>query len=155
MDLTFLVHTARKGNERRTSCKIVGRVGRVFRCASCRGDTQGEGLQGWAEDDAARPEAVCSEAAASGPGPEQVTLAAEVNVPGSWFTWDESSRAERQEYYRAVALEFEERHVFDPAARGKPAKLDAAISLLLLSRRSYVSGLGAGGYCVLHTDTRG
>ena len=56
----------------------------------------------WAEDDAARPEAVCSEAAASGPGPEQVALAAEVNVPGSWFTWDESSRAERQEYYRAL-----------------------------------------------------
>ena len=109
----------------------MGRVGRVFRCASCRGDTQGEGLQGWAEDDAARPEDVCSEAAASGPGPEQVALAAEVNVPGSWFTWDESSRAERQEYYRAVALEFEERHVFEPAARGKPAKLDAAISLLL------------------------
>ena len=30
-----------------------------------------------------------------------------------------------------VLLEFEERHVFEPAARGKPAKLDAAISLLL------------------------
>ena len=68
-------------------------------------------------------------AAKQRPGPEQVALAAEVNVPGSWFTWDESSRAERQEYYRAVALEFEERHVFEPAARGKPAKLDAAIMI--------------------------
>ena len=41
-------------------------------------------------------------AAKQRPGPEQVALAAEVNVPGSWFTWDESSRAERQEYYRAL-----------------------------------------------------
>ena len=29
-------------------------------------------------------------AAKQRPGPEQVALAAEVNVPGSWFTWDES-----------------------------------------------------------------
>ena len=34
-----------------------------------------------------------------------------------------------KKYYRAVALEFEERHVFEPAARGKPAKLDAAIMI--------------------------
>ena len=39
------------------------------------------------------------------PGPEQVALHVEIDMPGSWFAWDTSSAAERKEKYS-------ERHTF-------------------------------------------
>ena len=45
------------------------------------------------------------------PGPEQVRLRVEVNIPGSWFG-GELTAAERREYYSATAVDYAEVHQF-------------------------------------------
>ena len=64
------------------------------------------------------------------PGQQQVDLACKINVPGSWFggTSDGALTAgERREKYIAVAVEYNEKHVFEAAARGRKAVVFPAI----------------------------
>ena len=70
------------------------------------------------------------------PGPEQVTLSVQINVPGSWFARGAAgglSAAERAEKYRATAVEYNERHVFEPGTRSRSAKVGEAIRFLCQS----------------------
>ena len=65
------------------------------------------------------------------PGPEQVKLNVEINVPASWFSWSHVTAAERVETYRATAVQYEERHVFEPASRGRSAVVEKAIQFVV------------------------
>ena len=62
------------------------------------------------------------------PGPEQVDLRVETYVPGSWFTG--LNPAERKESYRAVAVEYEQRHAFEKSGTRKSTILLEGIRFL-------------------------
>jgi hypothetical protein len=57
------------------------------------------------------------------PGQQQVDLKVKVDIPGSWFSAGQSgglTAAERKEKYESIAMEYEEKHVFEPAAGRNP-----------------------------------
>ena len=59
------------------------------------------------------------------PGQQQVDLSVKIDVPGSWFGAGGAgtlTAGERREKYEAVAVEYEEEHVFEAAAGRKPAQ---------------------------------
>jgi hypothetical protein len=64
------------------------------------------------------------------PGQQQVDLKVKVDIPGSWFSAGQSgglTAAERKEKYESIAMEYEEKHVFEPAAGRKPALVKEGI----------------------------
>jgi hypothetical protein len=66
------------------------------------------------------------------PGQQQVVLSVEIDVPGSWFTASALgglTTAEKKEKYRAMCVEYEDRHVFEPEdkKKRKPARVGAAV----------------------------
>ena len=65
------------------------------------------------------------------PGPEQVKLRVEIDVPGNWFK--NLTPAQRKEKYRATAVDYEERHVFEAASRGRSAKVSGAMGFICAS----------------------
>ena len=65
------------------------------------------------------------------PGPEQVKLRVEIDVPGNWFK--NLTPAQRKEKYRATAVDYEEWHVFEAASRGRSAKVSGAIGFICAS----------------------
>lgn len=53
------------------------------------------------------------------PGQQQVDLHCRVKVPGSWFAGGAAgalTAGEKKQHYVAVAMQFDERHVFEAAA---------------------------------------
>ena len=64
------------------------------------------------------------------PGQQQVDLKVKIGVPGSWFGAGAQGAltvTERQDRYEAVAVEYEEKHIFQPATGKKPAVVKEAI----------------------------
>ena len=60
------------------------------------------------------------------PGQQQVDLKVKIHIPGSWFGAGESgslTASEKKEKYEAIAVQFEEKHVLEPATGRKPAKI--------------------------------
>ena len=62
------------------------------------------------------------------PGPEQVALHVEINVPGRWFTG--LNAQERRAFYRVTADDWEEKHVWEPQRSGRSAKVGEAMHFL-------------------------
>ena len=70
------------------------------------------------------------------PGPEQVAISVQIDIPGSWFTsGDEGglTNAERAQKYRATAVEYNERHVFEGARGSRAARIGEAIRFICQS----------------------
>jgi hypothetical protein len=64
------------------------------------------------------------------PGQQQVDLKVKIEVPGSWFGAGNAGGlqpAEKREKYDAVAMQFDEKHLFASAVARKPAKVGPAI----------------------------
>jgi len=66
-------------------------------------------------------------------GQQQADLKVRIRVPGAWFGAGASGRltaTERRDAYDAVAVEYDERHVFEPAAGRKPAVVKQALRFI-------------------------
>ena len=66
------------------------------------------------------------------PGQQQADAACQINVPGSWFGAGAAgglNSAERKEKYKAVAMEYDAKYVFEPAAARKPTKIFEGLRL--------------------------
>ena len=64
------------------------------------------------------------------PGQQQVNLAVKISIPGSWFGGGDAGRlsaAEKRDSYDAIATEYEEKHLFEPAVGRKPANIKEGI----------------------------
>ena len=65
------------------------------------------------------------------PGPEQVTLSVKIRIPGNWFPGHSNLTEEEQaEFYWCTAVEFEEKHLFEPAKARQSAKYGPAIRFI-------------------------
>ena len=69
------------------------------------------------------------------PGQQQVDLSVRVDIPGNWFQATSVgglSTAERKEKYAAIAVEYDEAHLFEPEdrKRRKSARIGEAVRFL-------------------------